>query len=209
MRRLLRRPSHATVVAYLALFVALGGSAMAAFVVSSNSQIGPNTIYGANKPTSANDNIVDGSITGRDVKTGSIFGSRIADGSVLGADVDESSLAQVPSAHHAEDADTLDGTDAKHFARLGGVVNADGSVSQGTGFTVARLGPGEYQVSFPNGTLAPGVCPPIVVATAFSLVYHAAISGRGCSGLGAGSFTVQMLDSAGTANDAPFLFIAM
>ena len=42
------------VVACLALFVATAGSATAAFVISSNSQIGPNTIYGANKPASAN-----------------------------------------------------------------------------------------------------------------------------------------------------------
>jgi hypothetical protein len=88
MFRLLRhRPSPAMAVALLALFVALGGSAMAAFVVTSNSQIGPDTIYGANKPADANDNIVDGSIMGRDIKPGSIFGSRIADGSLTAADL--------------------------------------------------------------------------------------------------------------------------
>jgi hypothetical protein len=249
MRRLFRRPSHATVVAYLALFVALGGSAMAAFVVSSNSQIGPNTIYGSNKPSTANDNIVDGSITARDIKASSIGSTQIFDGSLIGADLDdgtvagidikpsaittsriadgavtgadlvnntltgtqinESTLAQVPSALHADDTDTLDGMDAKQFARLAGVVNEDGSVSQGTGFSVMRLDAGEYQVSFPNGTLAPTGCPPIVVATAFSAVYHAVLYARGCNGLGAGNFTVKMLDSAGTANDAPFLFIAI
>jgi uncharacterized protein YjbI with pentapeptide repeats len=92
MRRLLRRPAHATVVAYLALFVALGGSAMAAFVVSSNSQIGPNTIYGAVKPSSANDNIVDGSISPSDIAASSLGGGRIKDGSLTGADLAASSL---------------------------------------------------------------------------------------------------------------------
>ena len=87
MRRLLRRPSHATIVAYLALFFALGGSAMAAFVVSSNSQIAPNTIYGANKPAGANDNIVDGSITALDIKPSSLGSGRILDGSLTGADL--------------------------------------------------------------------------------------------------------------------------
>ena len=36
MFRRFRRPSHVTIVAYLALFVAVGGSALAAFVVSSD-----------------------------------------------------------------------------------------------------------------------------------------------------------------------------
>src|SRR3954453_17191752 len=109
MRRLLRhRPSPAMAVALLALFVALGGSAMAAFIVSSNSQIGPDTIYGANKPSGANDNVVDGSIAAVDIKPSSIGSGRIADGTLTGADlvnnnltgkqIDESSLAQVPNA---------------------------------------------------------------------------------------------------------------
>jgi hypothetical protein len=75
----LRRPGHATVVAYLALFIALGGgTALAAVVVSSNSQIGPNTIYGHNAPAGANKNINLDSVTG--------------------ADVNEATLARVPSA---------------------------------------------------------------------------------------------------------------
>jgi hypothetical protein len=41
------RFSYANVVATLALFVALGGSAAAAVIVSSNDQIAPNTIHGA------------------------------------------------------------------------------------------------------------------------------------------------------------------
>jgi hypothetical protein len=68
-------------VALLALFVALGGTAAAAFVVSSNSQIAPNTIYGSNAPTGANKNVVANSLTGNDIL--------------------ESSLARVPSATSA------------------------------------------------------------------------------------------------------------
>ena len=69
----LRRPRHATVVAYLALFIALGGgTALAAFVVSSNSQIGPNTIYGHNAPAGANVNVNLDSVTGADVKEGTL-----------------------------------------------------------------------------------------------------------------------------------------
>src|SRR3954452_150646 len=93
-----RRPSHGTVVAYLALFFALGGSAYAAFVVSSNSEIGPDTIYGANKPASANDNIVANSVAGTDLDFDSVGTGKVIDNSLTGADINESSLGKVPSA---------------------------------------------------------------------------------------------------------------
>jgi len=96
------------VVACVALFVALGGSAAAAIVVSSNSQIAPDTIYGANKPSSANDNIVNGSVAAADIKKNTIVSNRVADASLLGADlandtltgaqINESTLGMVPNA---------------------------------------------------------------------------------------------------------------
>jgi hypothetical protein len=92
MRRRFRRPGHATVVAYLALFVALGGTAAAAVVVSSNSEIAPNTIYGANKPAGANDNIVDGSVAAADLKGNSVRSDRITDNSVASIDIADGSL---------------------------------------------------------------------------------------------------------------------
>jgi hypothetical protein len=80
MRQWIR--SHLTyanvMVTILAFIVLGGGTAAAAFVVSSNSQIGPDTIYGHNAPSGANKNVVTNSLTGADVK--------------------ESSLGQVPNA---------------------------------------------------------------------------------------------------------------
>jgi hypothetical protein len=62
------RLSHATVVAYAALFVALGGTATAVtYVVSSNSQIGPGTISGHQPPTGKHANIIANSINGTDI----------------------------------------------------------------------------------------------------------------------------------------------
>jgi hypothetical protein len=86
------------VVACAALFFALGGSALAAFVVTSNSQIGPNTIYGANKPSTANDNIVDGSITSNDIKKQSIGSGRVTNNTLTGTQINESTLGRVPDA---------------------------------------------------------------------------------------------------------------
>jgi hypothetical protein len=113
----LRRLSPSMAVALLALFVALGGSAMAAFVVSSNSQVGPNTIAGGNAPAGAHSNIIAGSVAAADIKPNSIGSGRILDGSLTGADllnntitgvqVNEGSLAKVPSAATADDAAKL------------------------------------------------------------------------------------------------------
>ncbi len=71
------------IVACIALFVALGGTATAVtYVVSSNSQIGPGTISGHKPPTGKHSNLIAGSVNGQDV----------ADNSLGGADVNESSL---------------------------------------------------------------------------------------------------------------------
>jgi hypothetical protein len=132
------------------------------------------------------------------------------DGSPDSGDDILTKLAGVDGAGSGLDADTLDGVDSKSFARLGGVVNGDGTIVQGTGFTVSRLSDGEYQVSFPAGTLSNAMCPPVATAMVFSgLVRNPQVSSRSCSGLGAGSFTVKTLDTSGVPHDTPFLFIAM
>ena len=61
LRRMLRRPTHATVVAYLALFMAMSGTA-----------------YAAVQWTGAN--IQDGSLTGADIASGSIPSGDLAPG---------------------------------------------------------------------------------------------------------------------------------
>jgi hypothetical protein len=64
-RTLSRPPSAAMLVALVALFVALGGSAVAATFISSNKQVGNDTINSRN--------VVDDSLTGLDVSE-STFG---------------------------------------------------------------------------------------------------------------------------------------
>ncbi len=72
------RPSHATIVAYLALFVALGGSVYAAT---------------SNK------------INGQKIKPNSVPGNRIKKGSLTGTQINSSSLGVVPKATQADKAD--------------------------------------------------------------------------------------------------------
>src|SRR5947199_252010 len=83
------RLSHATFVAYLALFVAVGGTATAAsYVITRNSQLGPGTVSGSLPTAGKHDNIIGGTLGGADV----------GDNSLTGADVNESKLGTVPNA---------------------------------------------------------------------------------------------------------------
>jgi hypothetical protein len=68
LQRLRSHVTYANVMATLAVFFILGGgTAFAAFVVSSNSQVGPGTISGHHPPTGKHANIIGGSINAQDV----------------------------------------------------------------------------------------------------------------------------------------------
>jgi hypothetical protein len=97
-----RRPSHATIVAYLALFIALGGSAFAAKTVITGKQI------------------KNGTITGADIKNGSIKGKDLAKNTLTGTQINEAKLGTVPRATNATNA-----TNAGNANTVGGVTAAD------------------------------------------------------------------------------------
>jgi hypothetical protein len=83
-----RRPSHATVVAYLALFVALGGTSALALS-------GSNTVF---SDDIANDNFNSptegqGGLVASDLRAGSVGGSEVADSSLTGTDVFDNTIA--------------------------------------------------------------------------------------------------------------------
>src|SRR3954453_8575618 len=216
MSRRIRSHARHNAVAYLALFVALGGTSAYAANEWTGANVQDETLTGADvrgTDGTSTTSGTNGSLTGADIagqqaiplrgqpfKTGSLTTWDVKDNTLTGDDVLESSLAKVP------DADNLDGKDSKDFARLGGVISADGTVSQGSGFTVAHeADSGQYQISFPAGTLSSSTCPPIAVVSPFSgFAIHGQITQRGCSGLGAGSFTATMLDSAGNPHDIAF-----
>jgi hypothetical protein len=81
------RPSHATVVAYLGLFVALGGTSAVALS-------GSNTVF---SDDIANDNFSSaegqGGLVASDLRAGSVTSSEVADGSLTGADVFDNTIA--------------------------------------------------------------------------------------------------------------------
>ncbi len=95
MRRIRSKLTYANVMSTIAVFGVLGGgTALAAYVVSSNSQIGPGTISGHKPPSGKHANVIAGSVNGQDV----------ASNSLTGANIKEGSLGKVPSAAKANDA---------------------------------------------------------------------------------------------------------
>jgi hypothetical protein len=92
-----RRPSPALLVACAALFVALGGTVLAA------TKIDGRTIRVKSLP---GNRLTVGSVPGNRLQPGTIPGSRLAKRSVKGDQIDIETLGQVPSADHADSADT-------------------------------------------------------------------------------------------------------
>jgi len=78
MGRIRSRLTYANVVATLALFLVLGGgTALASYVISSNSQVGPGTISGHKPPTGKHANIIPGTLNSFDVADNSLTGADI------------------------------------------------------------------------------------------------------------------------------------
>jgi hypothetical protein len=97
MSRPLRRQAPALLVACVALVAALGGTVYAA------KKIDGKTIKVKSMP---GNRVKPGSLPGNRLKPGALTGSALAPGSITGVQVDASTLAQVPSAVHADNADS-------------------------------------------------------------------------------------------------------
>jgi hypothetical protein len=92
-----RRPSHATVVAYLALFVALGGTG----AYAANTVFSTDIVDGEVRPPDlatavvGTDKLAGGAVTSEKVRDDSVAGRDVLDNSLKGADIDESTLANI------------------------------------------------------------------------------------------------------------------
>jgi len=93
----LRRQAPALVVAGIALLAALSGTVYAA------ARIDGHSIKAKSLP---GNRLALGSVPGNRLKPGAIAGSRIAPGSITGTQIDSATLGQVPTAVHAETADS-------------------------------------------------------------------------------------------------------
>ena len=96
MRRALRKlPSPSMAVAFVALLVALGGTAIA--LPGSNTVTSGDLVNGQVKTQ----DIRNSTVRGRDIRTGTVTGSDVANNGLTGTDVNEGSLGTVPRANAA------------------------------------------------------------------------------------------------------------
>jgi hypothetical protein len=77
-RRLLPHLTYANVMVTILAFIVLGGgTALAAYVVSSNSQIGPGTVSGHKPPSGNHANIISGSVNATDLANQAVTAAKI------------------------------------------------------------------------------------------------------------------------------------
>jgi|Tabmets5t2r1_1033131.scaffolds.fasta_scaffold14144_2 hypothetical protein len=123
MKRRLRAPSPAMVVALIALFVSLGGSAYAVATIGS-------------------DDIINGSIRNRDFKDGTLRGQEakregFGGGAIKESSLDSTKIKQVPSSVIADGV-----TRHAVISNVGATVRSRGTTSS------SQTGTGDYQVIF-------------------------------------------------------------
>lgn len=103
MRPFRRRPAPATVIALVALFVALGGTSYGAFVITGkNVKNGSLTGKDVKNNSLTGDDVKNGSLRGRDVKDRTLGNTDIRNNSLRGGQINESTLGKVPSAASAD-----------------------------------------------------------------------------------------------------------
>lgn len=181
MKTILRhRPQPATIIACIALAVALGGTSYAAINLPANS-VGPKQLK-------------KNAVTRVKIKNGAVTGAKVANNTIRGADILESSLDKVPStvnadnAAHATAADNA--TNATNSSNLGGSPAGD---YQRFGSTLppGRSESGDYGIRTPNtstsGYLDLSVSFPTPLATripAAKIIYTGPTGTTHCNGPG-------------------------
>ena len=138
--RFLRKPSPATVIASLALFVSLGGVGYAAATIGS-AQIKNNSVRSTDIKNNSvrSTDIKNNDVRGTDVRTGTVNGSDVGNDSLTGADVVESSLGTVPSASNAGRAITANAASTANVANSVSTVRTIGVTTVAEGASPATL----------------------------------------------------------------------
>jgi hypothetical protein len=146
-----RLPSPAMIVALGALVMSAGGTVTAAALITS-ANIKDNTI----RSVDIRDEIIrsrdvdNGSLTGADINNGSLTGVDVKNNSLTGADINETTLAKVPSAANAtnaQNAGKVDGLDANSLIRIARV---DAGATLTLTDTEQKYGPNVLSITAPR-----------------------------------------------------------
>jgi hypothetical protein len=115
--RLQKSFTYSNVMATVAVFLALGGGAYAAFKLPANS-VGKRELK-------------NGAVTARKLARGAVTASNVAPNSLTGRQINAASLGTVPEASHAANSDRLGGSPGAAFqTRVTGSCGANSSIAQ-------------------------------------------------------------------------------
>ena len=88
----IRNHVRSNIIGYVCLFWLMTGTAYAAVIVNSNSDVARNTISGHNPPTGDHPNLIAGSVDATDLANGAVTGAKLATGSVTSPKVADNSM---------------------------------------------------------------------------------------------------------------------
>jgi hypothetical protein len=132
------RLTFANVVSVIALFVALGGTAVASVIITSNDQVAPDTISGHNPPPGDHSNIISGSVNGTDLANGAVGNKKLANGAVTDVKLANGAVTDVKLADGAVTNGKLaDGAVTNGKLANGSVTHSRLSADSVDGFNVA------------------------------------------------------------------------
>ena len=198
LARLRGRPSPSTIIACIALFVALGGTSVAAVAVNSvgKAQIRANAV-GASE-------IRTGAAAKSEVKTGAVGKSEIATNGVGASEARNNAIDSDELRDGGIEAADLSAAARGSFQSVTSkaAVNAAGAPQGGNAKTATRVGEGLYQVEF-NQDVSRCAYAATLVAVGAEPVAGRITAGSG----GTTKVNVRTFGVAGAASDQPFHLI--
>jgi hypothetical protein len=146
MRRIRGQLTYANVMVTMLAFLVLGGgTALASYVVSSNSQVGPSTISGHHPPSGDHANIIGGSLSSGDLANGAVTQSKLGNNSVTSGKVLDGTLtdrdANTSSLQARVDGSCSGGAAISQIDSGGGVSCGPAAVTQMMGGSAGTVDP--------------------------------------------------------------------
>jgi len=179
LSKLRSRLTYGNVVATAALFVALGGTAAASVIVSSNSQIAQNTISGHKPPSGDHPNLIAGSVNGQDLAAGAVTGPKLANGSVSNSKLGPNAVTSAKVADGSLTASDVDTSSIQQ--RISGACPAGNAISQ-----VDQSGAATCVSSIANSTNATHATSADSATNADNATNATALGGMGQASFGSG-----------------------
>lgn len=144
MGRIRRHLTYGNVMVTVLAFVVLGGgTALGAFVITSNSQLGPGTVSGHKPPSGDHANVIRGSVNGSDLASGAVGTGKIATGAITTQKLKNGAVTGPKLANDSVGANAVADPDRSVSLPLTSFVNSSDS-------TVLGFGPNPNDGTTPN-----------------------------------------------------------